>query len=373
MSKLIYLDNAATTYPKPSSVIDAVTQYMTLCGASPGRGGYDSAIRSAEILFECQEELAKLFSIPSPERIAFTKNATEAINTAMFGLINPGDEIIISSMEHNAVMRAAHECTKRGAKLKIAHASPSGRVSPQSIENLISPHTRLICLIHSSNVSGTVNDIYEVLKIAKKHKVYTLFDISQSAGIIPINASDFDMMAASGHKGLFGPMGTGFLYVREGISLRPLLYGGTGSYSESATMPQIYPDRFHAGTVNAPGIAGLLEGVKFIRREGVFEKEKEITIYLYDQLNEIPRIIIPGERDRTSAVSVVVPHFDSVTVAEKLNEDSIAVRAGLHCAPMAHRTLGTITSGTVRFSPGFFTEKSQIDTAVKSFKKIIGK
>lgn len=370
---MIYLDNAATTFPKPASVVNAVADYMTNCGASPGRGGYDTAIRSAEILFECQEEIAQLFSIPSPERIVFTKNATEAINAAIFGIISPGDEIIISSMEHNAVMRAAHECTKRGAKLKIAHASPTGRVSPESIERLISPHTRLICLIHSSNVSGTVNDIYSVLKIAKKHGVYTLFDCSQSAGIIPINASDFDMMATSGHKGLFGPMGTGFLYVREGINLRPLLYGGTGSYSESAAMPDIYPDRFHAGTVNAPGIAGLCEGVKFIRTEGVFEKEKEITTYLYDLLGEISGVVIPGERDRTSAVSVSIPHFDSVTVAEKLNENSIAVRAGLHCAPMAHRTLGTITSGTVRFSPGFFTEKAHIESAVNSFKKIIGK
>lgn len=370
---MIYLDNAATTFPKPPEVIDALVNYINHCGASPGRGGYDAAIQSSQMLFECQEEIARLFSIPSPERIVFTKNATEAINAAIFGIVNPGDEIIISSMEHNAVMRAAHECTKRGAKLKIAHATPTGKVLPESIENLISSKTKLICLIHSSNVSGTINDIYSVLRIAKKHNVYTLFDLSQSAGIIPINASDFDMAAFSGHKGLFGTMGTGALYVREGIDIKPLLYGGTGSYSESAIMPSIFPDRFHAGTVNAPGIASLLSGVKFILREGVYEKEAEITRYLYDLLSEIPGVIIPGERERTSAVSVVVPHFDTVGIAEKLNSDSICVRAGLHCAPMAHRTLGTIASGTVRFSPGFFTEKSEIESAVLSFKKIIGK
>ncbi|MBR5536056.1 MAG: aminotransferase class V-fold PLP-dependent enzyme [Clostridia bacterium] len=368
---MIYLDNAATTFPKPQIVTDTVLDYLTNCGASPGRGGYDSAMQSSEMLFECQENIASLLSLPTPERIVFTKNATEAINAAIFGIIKDGDEIIISSMEHNAVMRSAHECTKRGAKLKIAHANEKGKVSPESIEKLISDKTKLICVIHSSNVSGTINDIHSVARIAKKHNVYTLFDLSQSAGIIPINARDFDMLAFSGHKGLFGIMGTGCLYVREGINIKPLLYGGTGSYSESARMPDFFPDIFHAGTVNAPGIASLSEGVKFIMHEGVYEKEKEITRYMYDLLSEIPNIIIPGERDRTSAISVVLKGFDSVGIAEKLNSLGICVRAGLHCAPLAHRTLGTITTGTVRFSPGFFTEKSDVEFVVSSLKKIV--
>lgn len=371
---MIYLDNAATSFPKPKSVLDAVYEYMSECGASPGRGGYDSAIHSAEILSLCQEEIAKLLSIPSPERIVFTKNSTEAINAAIFGIIKPGDEIIISSMEHNSVMRCAHECTNRGAALKIAHADAKGKVSPESIEHLISHKTRLICVIHASNVTGTVNDIYKIQEIARKHGAYALFDCAQSAGIIPVNAQNLDMITFSGHKGLLGPMGTGGLYVKEGIELSPLLYGGTGSLSESARMPQIYPDRFHAGTVNAAGIAGLLEGVKFIAREGVIEKEKEITGYLFDSLSDIPGIIIPGERERSSVVSVIFPGFDSVTVAEKLNLDySVAVRAGLHCSPMAHRTIGTTATGTVRFSPGFFTEKSHVDYAADALKKILGK
>lgn len=370
---MIYLDNAATSFPKPDSVTHAVTEYMTSCGASPGRGSYDTAIHSAEILSECQNEIATLFSIPAPERIVFTKNATEAINTAIFGLVETGDEIIISSMEHNSVMRAAHECTKRGVTLKIARGTPEGKVLPEAIENLVTPKTKLICLIHSSNVTGTVNDICSVQRIASKHGALALFDCSQSSGIIPLNASELDMIAFSGHKGLLGPMGTGGLYIREGINPKPLLFGGTGSYSESASMPSIYPDRFHAGTVNAPGIAGLLEGVKFIRREGVFEKEKEITAYLYDSLSAIDGVIIPGERERTSAVSVVVPSLDPVVIAQKLNEHDIAVRAGLHCSPMAHRTIGTIQSGTVRFSPGFFTTKNDIDAAIAAFKKIIEK
>lgn len=370
---MIYLDNSATTFPKPPCVLSALADYMTSCGASPGRGGYDNAIRAAEIMFECQEAIASLLHLPTPERVVFTKNATEALNAAIFGTVREGDEIIISSMEHNAVMRAAHECTKRKAKVKIAHATPQGKVIPENIEKLISKKTKLICLIHSSNVCGTINDIYSVQKIASRHNVLTLFDLSQSAGIIPIDASRFDMVAFSGHKGLFGPMGTGCLYVREGLNPSPLLYGGTGSYSESAHMPEFYPDIFHAGTVNAPGIAALLSGVRFVLSEGVFEKEREITNYLYDALTSINGVIVPGERDRTSAVSVVIPSFDSVSIAEELNKDKICVRAGLHCAPMAHRTLGTIQSGTVRFSPGFFTEKSDIDTAVSLFKKIIGK
>lgn len=370
---MIYLDNAATTFPKPEAVISTVTDFMLHCGASPGRGGYTSALRASEILYECQESIAKLFSIPTTERIVFTKNATEAINAAIFGLINPGDEIIISSMEHNSVMRAAHEATRRGASLKIAHGTPEGKILPESIERLITNKTKLICLIHSSNVSGTINDIYAVSRIAKRHKVYTLFDLSQSAGIIPIDASDFDMAAFSGHKGLFGTMGTGALYVRKGIDVKPLLYGGTGSYSESARMPNEYPDLFHAGTVNAPGIAALNEGVKFVLREGVYEKEKEITRYLYDLLKEIPSVTIPGERERTSAVSVTVRGKDVVELAEELNQAGICVRAGLHCAPLAHRTLGTIHSGTLRFSPGYFTEKAHIESTVSVFKKIIQK
>ncbi len=370
---MIYLDNAATTFPKPREVIDATVSFLTSCGASPGRGGYDSAIKASEIIFECQENIAALFSIPSPERIVFTKNATEAINAAIFGTVSTGDEIIISSMEHNSVMRAAHEAVRRGAKLKIAHGNASGKINPESIEKLITNKTKLICLIHSSNVSGTINDIHSLLRIAKKHNVLTLFDLSQSAGIIPIDASLFDMAAFSGHKGLFGIMGTGGLYVREGIDIKPLLYGGTGSHSESARMPGFFPDIFHAGTLNAPGIAALNEGVKFILREGVFEKEAEITHYLYDALLNIPNVSVPGERERTSAVSVSVKGFDPIVIAEELNREGIAVRAGLHCAPLAHRTLGTIQKGTLRFSPGFFTEKAHIDSAVSVFKKIIEK
>ncbi|MBQ8001993.1 MAG: aminotransferase class V-fold PLP-dependent enzyme [Clostridia bacterium] len=370
---MIYLDNAATTFPKPNEVTDALTAYMTSCGASPGRGGYDSSIRSAEMLFECQEEIARLLSIPSPERIVFTKNATEALNAAIFGTVDAGDEIIISSMEHNAVMRAAHECSRRGVYVKIAHGSPTGKIAPESIKNLITDKTKLICLIHSSNVCGTINDIYSVQKIATESNTLALFDLSQSAGIIPIDASGLDMVAFSGHKGLMGPMGTGCLYIREGIDPSPLLFGGTGSYSESARMPLIYPDRFHAGTVNAPGIAALCEGVRFVLREGVFEKEKEITSYMYDALSDISGVTVPGERERTNAISVICPHHDCVHIAEELNISQVCVRAGLHCAPMAHRTIGTIQSGTIRFSAGFFTEKPDVDFALSALKKIIGK
>lgn len=371
---MVYLDNAATTYPKPDSVIKAVSEYMKSCGASPGRGGYSSAMQASAVLYECRENLASLFHLPNPERIIFTKNATEAINTAIFGLVEKGDEVIISSMEHNAVLRPAHECSRRGARLIIAHSDCTGRVSPESIERLITPKTKLICLIHSSNVCGTVNDIYSVAAIARRKGVLTLFDCAQSAGVIGINAENFDMLAFSGHKGLLGPFGTGGLYVRDGISLSPLLFGGTGSLSESALMPPFLPDRFEAGTLNACGIAGLNEGVKFIMHEGVFEKEREITDCLYDNLKNISSLIIPGVRERTSAVSVVIKGVDCIEAAEELDFDySIAVRAGLHCAPMAHRSLGTITSGTLRISPGFFTKREDIDLLCFALMKIIEK
>lgn len=371
---MIYLDNAATTYPKPESVIKAVSEYMRNCGASPGRGGYSSAMQASSVVYECRENLASLFHLPDPERIIFTKNSTEAINTAIFGLVEKGDEIIISSMEHNAVLRPAHECTRRGAKLIVAHADYTGRVSPESIEKLITPKTKLICLIHSSNVCGTVNDIYSVAAIARRKGILTLFDCAQSAGVIDIDAKNFDMLAFSGHKGLLGPFGTGGLYVRDGISFSPLLFGGTGSLSESALMPSFLPDRFEAGTLNACGIAGLNEGVKFIMHEGVFDKEKEITEYLYDNLKNISGLTIPGLRERTSAVSVIIKGVDCIEAAEMLDlEYGIAVRSGLHCAPMAHRTLGTITSGTLRISPGFFTKHEDIDILSSALLKIVEK
>lgn len=371
---MIYLDNAATTYPKPECVIKAFTDYMTTCGASPGRGGYSSAMRASEVVFDARGALAALFSIEDPERIFFTKNATEAINAALFGLVKKGDEVIISSMEHNALLRPAHELTKRGAKLVVAHADHTGKVSPESIENLITKKTKLIAVIHSSNVCGTINDIPAIAAMAKRHGVLSLFDCAQSAGVIDIDARDFGMIAFSGHKGLFGPQGTGGMYVRGGIEIAPLLFGGTGSYSESASMPSFMPDRFEAGTLNAPGIAALAEGVKFVMREGVFEKEKEITEFLYDNLMNISGISVPGVRERTAAVSIVIKGFGCVEAAEWLDSEySIAVRSGLHCAPMAHRTLGTISSGTIRVSPGFFTTKDDILTLCGAVQKIVEK
>lgn len=370
---MIYLDNAATSFPKPDCVTDAVCNYMRNFGGSVGRGGYASSMHASDVLFECQEEIASLFSLPSPERIVFTKNATEAINCAIFSSVSPGDEIIISSMEHNAVMRSAHEAVRRGASLKIATATSVGTVTPESIEKLITNKTRLIVLIHASNVTGGLNDIFAVQSIAKRHHVPALFDLSQSAGCIEIDASKLDMIAFPGHKALFGPMGTGALYVREGLSLRPLLYGGTGSLSESASMPDIYPDRFHAGTLNVAGLSGLTEGVRFIKREGVYEKEKEITEYLISSLSTIPNLTVLGHANRVSVVSVCAKGFDCAHLSELLAEEDICTRAGLHCAPMAHRSIGTIQSGTLRFSPGFFTEKSDIDKAVSTLKKILKK
>ncbi len=370
---MIYLDNAATSFPKPDAVINSLVSYMKNVGASPGRGGYETALTASEEVYNCRSSLSELFNLPSPERIIFTKNSTEAINTAIFGIVRRGDEIIISSMEHNAVFRAAYECTRRGARLKIAPADKNGRVSPKTIERLMTNKTRLVCVLHSSNVCGTINDIHAIQKIVRRRKAFALFDCAQSAGVTDIDASDLDMISFSGHKGLLGPMGTGGLYVRDGINISPLLFGGTGSRSESALMPPFLPDRFEAGTLNAAGICGLNAGVKFILREGVCEKEKEITNYLYENLMNMPFLTVPGESVRTSAVSAVIKGVDCVEAAEELSgSHDIASRAGLHCSPLAHKTLGTFPSGTIRFSPGFFTTRSDIDTlclALERFNK----
>ncbi len=368
---MIYLDNAATTFPKPPEVFDAMNKLMTEYGANPGRGGHRLSKMCADTVFSCRENLAKLIGAENPEQIIFTKNATEALNLAIKGCTKKGDEIIISSMEHNSVLRSAISMESIGVTVKIAHADHTGYVSPESVKKLFTPKTRLFCVTHASNVVGTVNPIEELCRVAHKHGVLTLVDCAQTGGILPIYAKNIDMAAFAGHKGLFGPFGTGALYIREGLSLTPLIEGGTGSMSESALMPLTLPDRFEAGTLNAAGIAGLNEGIKFIMREGVYEKEHELTKLLSEQLSQIKGVKVLGIPD-AGAVGVLIKGHDCVDVASRLDtEYDIATRAGLHCAPLAHRTLGTISSGLLRFSASFFNTREDIDSASHALNKII--
>lgn len=368
---MIYLDNAATTFPKPEGVIRAVTELMRDYGGNPGRGGHFYSRKSGDIIYECRENLAKLIGASSPERIIFTKNTTEAINLAIKGTVKKGDEIILSSMEHNSVLRSAIDMEKLGVSVKIARSDSFGYVSPESFAPLITPATRLICIIHASNVVGTVNPVKEICALARSKGVLTLIDAAQSGGIIDVDASWCDMIAFAGHKGLYGPFGTGALYIRDNLTLDTLIEGGTGSMSESALMPDILPDRYEAGTLNACGIAGLNEGIKFVMREGVFEKEAQLASFLREELGAVRGARLLG-REGTAVAGILLPHHDCVDIAARLDgEYSIATRAGLHCAPMAHRSLGTVSKGLLRLSAGYFNTREDISAAASAIEKLL--
>lgn len=368
---MIYLDNAATTFPKPDCVINSVTEFMRNTGGNPGRGGHTLSRQSGEKIYECREELASLIGADSPEQIIFTKNATEAINLAIKGCTKSGDEIIISSMEHNSVLRSSIDMEKEGVTVKIARADSDGFVSADSVIPLISQRTRLICIIHASNVVGTVNDTEKIFAAAKSRGVLTLLDAAQTAGILDINASIADMIAFAGHKGLYGPFGTGALYIRNGLTLDTMIEGGTGSLSESALMPDLLPDRFEAGTLNACGIAGLCEGIKFVKTEGVKEKEREITDFMTEQFSAIKGAKLLG-KPGVGVCGLLLKGHDCVDIASRLDSEyDIAARAGLHCSPMAHRTLGTISKGLLRLSAGFFNTKEDITNAAAAIEKLL--
>ena len=368
---MVYLDNAATTFPKPDCVIDAMSEFMRNCGGNPSRGGHTLSQLSVEKVFLCREELASLIGVDSPEQIVFTKNTTEALNLAIKGVLSRGDEVIISSMEHNSVLRSCVDLEKEGVILKIVRADSGGIVNPKDVSALITNKTRLICITHISNVTGSVNPVREICSVARKNGVLMLLDAAQSGGVLDIDTSCADMIAFAGHKGLYGPMGTGALYVCKGVELDTLLEGGTGSFSESALMPDSFPDRFEAGTLNACGIAGLYEGIKFVKREGVSEKEKELGDFLISQMSAVKGAKIIG----TPAVGVVglsLYSHDCVDVSTRLDREyNVATRAGLHCSPMAHRTLGTINSGLLRFSTGFFNTKDDISSAAHALQNIL--
>lgn len=368
---MIYLDNAATTFPKPPAVIRAVTDFAENRGGNPGRGGHTLSALAADSVFSCRESLSELIGCKNPERIIFTKNATEAINLAIKGVLRHGDEVIISSMEHNSVLRSAVAMEKHGITVKIARADACGRIAAAAFTELITPRTRLICVIHGSNVCGALNPVEEICRAAHTKGILTLVDCAQTGGVVPFDVSCTDMAAFAGHKGLYGPLGTGALYVRDGLELATLIEGGTGSMSESALMPPDLPDRFEAGTLNACGIAGLNEGIKFVMRESIYEKEAFLKARLIDKLANINGLKLVGKSD-LGVISVSFTERDYVELASRLDgEYSIACRAGLHCAPLAHRTLGTFPTGTLRLSLGAFNTASDIDTVALALNRIL--
>lgn len=335
---------------------------------NPGRSGHVLSLRSARDLFVARERLAELFGSGDSSRFAFMGNATAALNQAIKGILRPGDHVVTTSVEHNSVMRPLRRMTAAGVSLSIVEAGPDGAVEAKAVVAALRKKTRLVAIVHASNVAGTLQPIGEIARAARRRGIFTLVDAAQTAGSVPIDLAGLpvDLLAASGHKGLLGPQGTGFLFVREGVPLVPLVEGGTGSRSESDSQPDFYPDALESGTQNSVGIAGLGVSLAWLLRRGV-EKvrrmEAEVMGNLIEGLERIPRVAVFGARDparRASVLSFLVEGMDPAETAQRLEKGyGILVRAGLHCSPNSHRTLGTFPEGTVRVSPGPFTTRKQ--------------
>ncbi len=374
---MIYLDNAATTFQKPPAVQRTLCEAMRRYGANAGRGGHKLSIAASEMVYKAGEAVAELFGIQDPANIAFTLNTTMALNMAIKGVLLKGGHVIITSMEHNSVARPVVRVAKN--RYTVVRANRQGIVNPADVEAAIQDDTRLIVCNHASNVCGSIQDISEIGRIASGHGILFLVDVAQSGGVLPINVEKqhIDLLAFAGHKSLMGPQGTGGLYVREGLELDTILEGGTGSQSESLSQPINMPDRLMSGTVNMPAIAALGEGIRFVRKLGVgaiAAHEMKLAGRLMEGFGNIEGVTVYGPesvKNRVGVVSINIDGLDSITVSQILDQDfGICVRSGLHCAPLAHETIGTLENGTVRFSVGYYNTQSDVDRALTAVSKI---
>lgn len=380
---MIYLDNAATTYPKPPCVRYAVVQALEKYGANPGRGGHRMAMETAGEVYACREGAAQFFGLDDPTRVVFTANCTESLNMVLQGLLKRGDHVVVSDMEHNAVMRPLTRLCEQGVEYSQAVVCEYDR--KQTVEHFrqaIRPNTKLILCLHASNVFGTVLPIRELGKLAHQNGILFAVDGAQSAGLLPIDMQkdEIDFLCLPSHKGLYGPMGTGMLLCNTTADLLPLKTGGTGSQSLSMIQPEELPDRLESGTLNIPGICGLHAGLLWLQetgRENVLRHERWIAQYLYDMLRNCPFVKLytaqPCSENTVPIVSFNLMERLSEEVAEDLAKEGIAVRAGLHCAPCAHRRLGTLQSGVVRVAPSAFTRRQDVENLYKILIKVARK
>jgi cysteine desulfurase family protein len=379
---MIYLDYAATSWPKPKEVLRAMMDFLEYSGGNPGRSGHRLSIAAARIIFAARESLAELFHAPDPMRVIFTQNVTYAINLALRGLVHPGDRVVTTSMEHNSVMRPLRSLEKQGVKVEVVPCNPTGCLDLQALKAALAQPTRLMAMTHASNVVGTLLPIREAADLAHQAGALLLVDAAQTAGVIPIDqpALGIDLLAFTGHKGLHGPPGTGGLLLGAQVNieeLEPLVRGGTGSKSEFEEQPCMLPDKYESGTPNGVGIAGLGAGVRWVKTRGIESiraHEEALTGMLLDGLDEIPGVTLYGTGSADKCTSVLSCRVAGLHVSEvglQLDDDyGILSRVGLHCAPSAHRTLGTFPEGTIRLAPGIFTSPADIRRAVAAFKKI---
>lgn len=375
---MIYLDSSATSFLKPPQVAEAVFRSFNTIG-NAGRGAHAPTLNASRLIYDTREKLAALFDTPDPSRIAFTCNATEALNIAIHGAIHPGEHVITTACEHNSVLRPLYLKEKEGTELTIIPADKKGRIRYDLLESSVKSNTSAIVLTHASNLSGNVTDLAFVSNFAKKHGLLLIVDASQTAGSLPINVvkMGIDILCFTGHKGLFGPQGTGGLYVREGLTLSPLKSGGSGIHSFDRQHPTDMPTALEAGTLNGHGIAGLNAGLDYILSTGVkniHAKEISLARRFVNGISDISDLKLYGDIDaplRTPIISLNIGNMSSASVSDILWEDyEICVRAGAHCAPLMHKTFGTEKQGAVRFSFSCFNTEAEIDTAIRAMHEI---
>lgn len=375
---MIYLDSSATSFLKPPQVAEAVFRSFNTIG-NAGRGAHAPTLNASRLIYDTREKLAALFGTPDPSRIAFTCNATEALNIAIHGAIHPGEHVITTACEHNSVLRPLYLKEKEGTELTIIPADKKGRIRYDLLESSVKSNTSAIVLTHASNLSGNVTDLAFVSNFAKKHGLLLIVDASQTAGSLPINVvkMGIDILCFTGHKGLFGPQGTGGLYVREGLTLSPLKSGGSGIHSFDRQHPTDMPTALEAGTLNGHGIAGLNAGLDYILSTGVkniHTKEISLARRFVNGISDISDLKLYGDIDaplRTPIISLNIGNMSSASVSDILWEDyEICARAGAHCAPLMHKTFGTEKQGAVRFSFSCFNTEAEIDTAIQAMHEI---
>lgn len=375
---MIYLDNAATTMHKPKEVIDAVVCAMSSMG-NAGRGANEASLSTSRIIYDTREKLCRFFHGENPRQIVFTNNSTESLNIAIKGLLNPGDHVITTMLEHNSVLRPLYEMKEKGVGLTIIESDKNGRFRLEDMEAAIRPNTKMIVCTNGSNLTGNYVPLKPVGELAKKHDILFVVDASQTAGVFPIDVQDMmiDVLCFTGHKGLLGPQGTGGMYVKEGIKIRPLKTGGSGVQTYSKTHPAEMPTALEAGTLNGHGIAGLHAAMSYLEETGVDHiraREQELMWRFYEGVKDIPEITIYGDfstKERCAIVTLNIGEYDSSEVSDALlTEYSISTRPGGHCAPLMHEALGTVEQGAVRFSFSHYNTEEEVDTAIEAVREL---
>lgn len=374
----IYLDNAATTMQKPEEVIEAVAAAMRSMG-NAGRGAHGASLQASRTIYDTREKLTRFFGGSDPRRLVFTSNSTESLNIAIKGILRPGDHVITTMLEHNSVLRPLYEMEKAGVALTIVESDRQGRIRYEEIENAVRPETRAVVCTHGSNLTGNRVDIERVGEITTKHGLLLIVDASQTAGVFPIDVEKMhiDVLCFTGHKGLLGPQGTGGMYVKEGVSIRPLKSGGSGVQTYRKEQPEQMPTALEAGTMNGHGIAGLHAAVEYIERTGmdnIRKREQECMWKFYEGVKDIPNVKVYGDftqKDRCAIVSLNIGDYDSSEVGDELlTEYGISTRPGAHCAPLMHQALGTVEQGAVRFSFSHYTTDEEVETAIRAVREL---